>query len=134
MTVLGFNHHPLNVCAVFQFGYSTNIYHVLAQNALIGISVGKLFPIVDVNPINSLSVEVITDFLLPPGTVDSSIMPFMGYLVDQRYVPVYGKVYAIADIAVCIGFSVGKYLPSDFVVLCVSIGLYELKYELVQST
>ena len=36
-------------------------------------------------------------------------MPLMVYLVDLRYVPVYGTVYAIADVAVCIGFSVGKY-------------------------
>jgi len=48
--------------------------------------------------------------LLPlPGTVDSSIMPLMGNMVDLRYLPVYGTVYAIADVAVCIGFSVGKH-------------------------
>ncbi|XP_047427794.1 synaptic vesicular amine transporter-like [Mugil cephalus] len=74
------------------FGYSTNIYPILAQNALIGISVGM---------------------------VDSSVMPFMGYLVDQRYEPVYGNVYAIADIAVCIGFSVG---PAIAGLIMASIG------------
>lgn len=47
--------------------------------------------------------------LFLPGTVDSSIMPLMGYLVDLRYVPVYGTVYAIADVAVCIGFCVGEH-------------------------
>lgn len=47
-------------------------------------------------------------FLLLPGTVDASIMPLMGYLVDLRYVPVYGTVYAIADVAVCTGFCVGE--------------------------
>lgn len=43
-----------------------------------------------------------------PGVVDSSIMPLMGNLVDPRYVPAYSTVYAIADVAICIGFSVGE--------------------------
>lgn len=47
-------------------------------------------------------------FLFLPGTVDASIMPLMGYLVDLRYVPAYGTVYAIADVAVCTGFCVGE--------------------------
>lgn len=38
----------------------------------------------------------------------------MGYLVDLRYVPVYGTVYAIADVALCIGFSVGKHFSSSW--------------------
>ncbi len=37
----------------------------------------------------------------------------MGYLVDLRYVPVYGTVYAIADVALCIGFSVGEHFSSS---------------------
>lgn len=40
--------------------------------------------------------------------VDSSMMPIMGWLVDHRHVSVYGSVYAIADIAFCMGFAVGK--------------------------
>ncbi|XP_068587619.1 synaptic vesicular amine transporter-like [Cebidichthys violaceus] len=62
------------------FGFSKNIYHLFVLNAIVGFSV---------------------------GTVDSSIMPLMGNLVDLRYVPVYGTVYAIADVAICIGYSVG---------------------------
>lgn len=46
------------------------------------------------------------------GMVDSSMMPIMGYLVDLRHVSVYGTVYAIADVAFCMGFALGK-LPSD---------------------
>lgn len=40
--------------------------------------------------------------------VDSSMMPIMGYLVDLRHVSVYGSVYAIADVAFCMGFALGK--------------------------
>uniref|UniRef100_A0A0L8FYT4 Major facilitator superfamily (MFS) profile domain-containing protein n=2 Tax=Octopus bimaculoides TaxID=37653 RepID=A0A0L8FYT4_OCTBM len=39
--------------------------------------------------------------------VDSSMMPLMGHLVDLRHVSVYGSVYAIADVAFCLGFAVG---------------------------
>lgn len=42
------------------------------------------------------------------GMVDSSMMPIMGYLVDLRHVSVYGSVYAIADVAFCMGFALGK--------------------------
>uniref|UniRef100_A0A8C8F1C6 Major facilitator superfamily (MFS) profile domain-containing protein n=1 Tax=Oncorhynchus tshawytscha TaxID=74940 RepID=A0A8C8F1C6_ONCTS len=41
------------------------------------------------------------------GMVDSSMMPIMGYLVDLRHVSVYGTVYAIADVAFCMGFALG---------------------------
>ncbi|XP_006054069.3 chromaffin granule amine transporter [Bubalus bubalis] len=41
------------------------------------------------------------------GMVDSSMMPIMGHLVDLRHAPVYGSVYAIADVAFCMGFAVG---------------------------
>nr|XP_019600187.1 PREDICTED: chromaffin granule amine transporter isoform X1 [Rhinolophus sinicus] len=41
------------------------------------------------------------------GMVDSSMMPIMGHLVDLRHSSVYGSVYAIADVAFCLGFAVG---------------------------
>ena len=41
------------------------------------------------------------------GMVDSSMMPTMGYLVDIRHSSVYGSVYAIADVAFCLGFAIG---------------------------
>uniref|UniRef100_A0A671UU61 Solute carrier family 18 member 2 n=1 Tax=Sparus aurata TaxID=8175 RepID=A0A671UU61_SPAAU len=41
------------------------------------------------------------------GMVDASMMPIMGYLVDLRHVSVYGSVYAIADVAFCMGFALG---------------------------
>lgn len=42
------------------------------------------------------------------GMVDSSMMPTMGYLVDIRHSSVYGSVYAIADVAFCLGFAIGS--------------------------
>ncbi|NXS62892.1 VMAT1 protein, partial [Brachypteracias leptosomus] len=41
------------------------------------------------------------------GMVDSSMMPTMGYLVDLRHTSIYGNVYAIADVAFCMGFAIG---------------------------
>ncbi|NXG57330.1 VMAT1 protein, partial [Hemiprocne comata] len=41
------------------------------------------------------------------GMVDSSMMPLMGYLVDLRHTSIYGNVYAIADVAFCMGFAIG---------------------------
>ncbi|XP_034727931.1 chromaffin granule amine transporter [Etheostoma cragini] len=41
------------------------------------------------------------------GMVDSSMMAIMGYLVDIRHASAYGSVYAIADVALCIGFAIG---------------------------
>jgi len=41
------------------------------------------------------------------GMVDSSMMPELGFLVDIRHSAVYGGVYAIGDIAFCLGFAVG---------------------------
>ncbi|XP_041673398.1 synaptic vesicular amine transporter-like [Cheilinus undulatus] len=70
------------------FGFSKNFYHLLVQNAFIGFSV---------------------------GVVDSSIMPLMGNLVDLRYQPVYGTVYAIADVAICLGFCVGPAVTGPIV-------------------
>ncbi|XP_019616876.1 PREDICTED: synaptic vesicular amine transporter-like isoform X1 [Branchiostoma belcheri] len=62
--------------------------------------------------------------LIPPnavlglaiGVVDSSLMPIMGYLVDRRHVSVYGSVYAIADVANCVGFAIGPAVGGEVVV------------------
>jgi DHA1 family solute carrier family 18 vesicular amine transporter 1/2 len=47
------------------------------------------------------------------GMVDSSMMPTMGYLVDIRHSSVYGSVYAIADVAFCLGFAIGIQIIID---------------------
>ncbi|XP_067087453.1 chromaffin granule amine transporter [Osmerus mordax] len=68
------------------------------------------------------------------GMVDSSMMAIMGYLVDIRHSSVYGSVYAIADVALCMGFAVG---PSTggalvraigFPYLMVLIGIINILY------
>ncbi|NWX89022.1 VMAT1 protein, partial [Nothoprocta ornata] len=41
------------------------------------------------------------------GMVDSSMMPTMASLVDLRHAAAYGSVYAIADVAFCLGFALG---------------------------
>ena len=44
------------------------------------------------------------------GIIDASLMPMMAYIVDSRYVALYGSVYAIAQVAVCLAYSIGKYI------------------------
>ncbi|GIY46104.1 synaptic vesicular amine transporter [Caerostris darwini] len=49
------------------------------------------------------------------GMVDSSMMPTLGYLVDIRHTSVYGCVYAIADVAFCLGFIIGPVFSATIV-------------------
>ncbi|XP_067003907.2 synaptic vesicular amine transporter isoform X2 [Anabrus simplex] len=49
------------------------------------------------------------------GMVDSSMMPELGYLVDIRHSAVYGSVYAIGDVAFCLGFAIGPALSGALV-------------------
>eukprot|EP00091_Calanus_sinicus_P011412 TRINITY_DN2589_c0_g1_i3.p1 TRINITY_DN2589_c0_g1~~TRINITY_DN2589_c0_g1_i3.p1 ORF type:complete len:181 (-),score=45.90 TRINITY_DN2589_c0_g1_i3:302-793(-) len=49
------------------------------------------------------------------GMVDSSMMPELGNLVDIRHSSVYGGVYAIGDVAFCLGFAVGPALSGTLV-------------------
>lgn len=49
--------------------------------------------------------------------VDSSMMPQLGYLVDIRHAAVYGSVYAIGDVAFCLGFAIGKHFDNQTVIL-----------------
>ncbi|XP_075166400.1 vesicular monoamine transporter isoform X2 [Haematobia irritans] len=49
------------------------------------------------------------------GMVDSSMMPELGYLVDIRHSAVYGSVYALGDVAFCLGFAVGPALSGTLV-------------------
>ncbi|KAL1122547.1 hypothetical protein AAG570_002877 [Ranatra chinensis] len=49
------------------------------------------------------------------GMVDSSMMPQLGYLVDIRHSAVYGSVYAIGDVAFCLGYAVGPALSGTLV-------------------
>ena len=60
---------------------ATSIYGLIIPNGLLGFAIGM---------------------------VDSSMMPTMGYLVDIRHASVYGSVYAIADVAFCLGYAIGN--------------------------
>jgi DHA1 family solute carrier family 18 vesicular amine transporter 1/2 len=74
----------VNVCVTLlspQIPLATNINHLIAPNAGLGFAIGM---------------------------VDSSMMPELGYLVDIRHASVYGSVYAIGDVAFCLGFAIGK--------------------------
>lgn len=77
----------IGVC-LFAIPFSRNIYHLIAPNFGLGFAIGM---------------------------VDSSMMPHMGYLVDLRHVSVYGSVYAIADVAFCMGFAFGPALSGTLV-------------------
>lgn len=63
-----------------QIPLATNINHLIVPNAGLGFAIGM---------------------------VDSSMMPELGYLVDIRHTAVYGSVYAIGDVAFCLGFAIG---------------------------
>uniref|UniRef100_A0A3B4G498 Solute carrier family 18 member A1 n=1 Tax=Pundamilia nyererei TaxID=303518 RepID=A0A3B4G498_9CICH len=65
--------------------------------------------------------------------VDSSMMAIMGYLVDIRHASVYGSVYAIADVALCMGFAIpstgGALVQAvGFPCLMVFIGVINILY------
>ena len=47
--------------------------------------------------------------------VDTAILPTLGYLVDLRYVSVYGSVYAIADISYSMAYALGPVLAGQIV-------------------
>lgn len=38
--------------------------------------------------------------------IDTALLPMLGYLVDVRYVSVYGSIYAIADISYSMAYAV----------------------------
>uniref|UniRef100_A0A673AHG7 Major facilitator superfamily (MFS) profile domain-containing protein n=1 Tax=Sphaeramia orbicularis TaxID=375764 RepID=A0A673AHG7_9TELE len=68
------------------------------------------------------------------GIVDSTVIPLMGSLVDLRYIPVYGTVYAIFDVAVCLGFIIGPAFGGpiaaslDFPILVAIVGTVNILY------
>ncbi|CAL8082082.1 unnamed protein product [Orchesella dallaii] len=67
---------------------ATNITHLIIPNAGLGFAIGM---------------------------VDSSMMPQLGYLVDIRHAAVYGSVYAIGDVAFCLGFAIGPAMSGTLV-------------------
>jgi len=49
------------------------------------------------------------------GMVDSSMMPELGNICDVRHSNVYGGVYAIGDVAFCLGFAIGPAMSGSLV-------------------
>lgn len=80
-----------------------------------------------------LAIEGICSFILPFSTsfwflilpisgicygialVDTSLLPTLGYLVDLRYVSVYGSIYAIADISYSLAYALGPIIAGSIV-------------------
>ncbi|CAH8483670.1 unnamed protein product [Dicrocoelium dendriticum] len=100
----------------------TNIFGPIAHRIGRGISAGLGMTICGVCLI-AIPFSTIMEHLIVPmfglgfaiGMVDSSMMPIMGHLVDLRHVAVYGSVYAIADVAFCLGFAIGPILSGSMV-------------------
>lgn len=49
--------------------------------------------------------------------IDTALLPTLGYIVDTRYVSVYGSVYAIADISYSLAYAVGPIIAGGIVEL-----------------
>lgn len=47
--------------------------------------------------------------------IDTALLPTLGYLVDTRYVSVYGSIYAIADISYSLAYAVGPIIAGGIV-------------------
>lgn len=47
--------------------------------------------------------------------IDTALLPTLGYLVDVRYVSVYGSIYAIADISYSLAYAVGPIIAGGVV-------------------
>ena len=80
---------------LLQIPSATSIYHLIIPNAGLGFAIGM---------------------------VDSCMMPELGYLVDIRHSAVYGSVYALGDVAFCLGFAIGPALR--FVQVFISLYKY----------
>jgi DHA1 family solute carrier family 18 vesicular amine transporter 1/2 len=77
----------IGVCLIL-IPAATSIYHLILPNAGLGFAIGM---------------------------VDSCMMPELGFLVDIRHSAVYGSVYALGDVAFCVGFAVGPALSGTLV-------------------
>lgn len=66
--------------------------------------------------------------------IDTALLPTLGYLVDVRYVSVYGSIYALADISYSVAYAVGPIIAGGvveaigFTALNILIALSNLLY------
>lgn len=71
--------------------------------------------------------------------VDTALLPTLGYLVDVRYVSVYGSIYAIADISYSLAYAIGPIIAGGivetigFLALNICIAISNLCYVPVMS-
>lgn len=47
--------------------------------------------------------------------IDTALLPLLGYLVDVRYVSIYGSIYAIADISYSVAYAIGPIIAGGVV-------------------
>jgi len=47
--------------------------------------------------------------------IDTALLPTLGYLVDVRYISVYGSIYAIADISYSLAYAVGPIVAGGII-------------------
>ncbi|XP_073978609.1 vesicular acetylcholine transporter [Rhodnius prolixus] len=66
--------------------------------------------------------------------IDTALLPTLGYLVDVRYVSVYGSIYAIADISYSVAYAIGPIIAGGvveaigFTALNIGIAISNLMY------
>jgi len=66
--------------------------------------------------------------------IDTALLPTLGYLVDVRYVSVYGSIYAIADISYSVAYAIGPIIAGEvveaigFTALNIGIAISNLAY------
>ena len=66
--------------------------------------------------------------------IDTALLPTMGYVVDVRYVSVYGSIYAIADISYSFAYAVGPIIAGGvvdsigFLALNIGIAVFTLLF------
>ncbi len=66
--------------------------------------------------------------------IDTALLPMLGFIVDKKYVSVYGSVYAIADISYCAAYAVGPVIAGQivdnlgFTALNISVAILSLVY------
>ncbi|KRT85344.1 membrane transporter [Oryctes borbonicus] len=71
--------------------------------------------------------------------IDTALLPTLGYLVDVRYVSIYGSIYAIADISYSVAYAIGPIIAGGvveaigFTALNIGIAFSNLLYAPVLS-
>lgn len=125
--------------------------HVLG--VIITVKMAKQYPQYQwIMAAGGLSLEGLCCFMIPFSTsykmlmipicgicfgvalIDTALLPTLGYLVDVRYVSVYGSIYAIADISYSLAYAIGPIIAGGvvetigFTALNVGIALSNLLY------